>query len=154
TYWIRPPQVLSAAAGPHRFVWDLHYPPPEGPRRSYPISAIFRNTPSDPHGPWVMPGKYIVKLTVDGQSRSQPLTIKMDPRIKTPPEALTQQFQVSMQCYEGLQQVSTAQKQVRKLREQVRARRESTPAGAALDALTDLDRKAAALEGRELRREE
>jgi photosystem II stability/assembly factor-like uncharacterized protein len=28
--WARPPQVLSAAAGAHRFVWDLHYLPPEG----------------------------------------------------------------------------------------------------------------------------
>ena len=37
--WIRPPQILSANAGSHRFVWDLHYPPPDGPR-SYPISAV------------------------------------------------------------------------------------------------------------------
>src|SRR5581483_10269092 len=37
--WARPPQVLSAAAGTHRFVWDLRYPPPEGGggRREYPM---------------------------------------------------------------------------------------------------------------------
>ena len=29
TYWLRPPQVLSAQAGMHRFVWDLHYPSPQ-----------------------------------------------------------------------------------------------------------------------------
>src|SRR5262249_26418780 len=28
--WVRPPQVLSAEPGSHRFAWDLHYPPPEG----------------------------------------------------------------------------------------------------------------------------
>ena len=27
-YWIRPPQILSAEAGMHRFVWDLRTPPP------------------------------------------------------------------------------------------------------------------------------
>jgi len=30
-----------------------------------------------------MPGKYIVKLTVDGKTYEQPLTVRMDPRIKT-----------------------------------------------------------------------
>src|SRR5207249_153744 len=27
-YWLRPPQVLSAGRGHHRFVWDLRYAPP------------------------------------------------------------------------------------------------------------------------------
>ena len=26
SYWIRPPQILSAKAGSHRFIWDLRYP--------------------------------------------------------------------------------------------------------------------------------
>ena len=26
TLWARPPRVLSAAAGHHRFLWDMHYP--------------------------------------------------------------------------------------------------------------------------------
>ncbi len=29
-YWYRPPQVLSTAAGMHRFVWDVHYQPLAG----------------------------------------------------------------------------------------------------------------------------
>src|SRR5207249_4217904 len=61
--WLRPPQVLSAAAGSHRFVWDLHYPPPEGARRSYPIAAVRGDTPAVPTGPWVPPGRYTVRLT-------------------------------------------------------------------------------------------
>ena len=27
-YWIRPPAVAGEDRGMHRFVWDLHYPPP------------------------------------------------------------------------------------------------------------------------------
>ena len=51
TYWIRPPQILSADAGSHRFIWDMHFPPLGGEGRTYPISAIFMDTPSMPMGP-------------------------------------------------------------------------------------------------------
>ncbi len=101
-YWVRPPQVLSGAAGMHRFTWDLHYPAPAGAAQSYPISAIYRNTPTEPAGPWVMPGTYAVRLTVDGKTYTQPLTVRMDPRVKTPALVLTQQFHLSKQIYDAL----------------------------------------------------
>ena len=56
TDWLRPPQILSGKAGMHRFAWDLHYPPIDPPR-NYPIAAIRGDTPAEPRGPWVMPGK-------------------------------------------------------------------------------------------------
>ena len=71
-----------------RFVWDLHFPPPPGLPRTYPIAAIYKDTPSEPLGPFVLPGKYTVKLTVDGKSYVQSLTVKMDPRVKTPAAGL------------------------------------------------------------------
>src|SRR4051812_47628223 len=58
-YWIRPTQVLSAARGFHRFVWDLHYERPAGTAGQpgqYPISATPHNTPREPRGPWAVPG--------------------------------------------------------------------------------------------------
>jgi photosystem II stability/assembly factor-like uncharacterized protein len=146
TYWIRPPQILSAKAGAHRFVWDLHYPPPPGLPRSYPISAIYKDTQSEPLGPFVMPGKYKVKLTVGGKSYVQPLTVKMDPRVKTPAAGLQQQFELSMQCADGLRQVSEAQEQLRKLRGQLKDLRDRAPKGPVADAIAQLDTKAAALE--------
>jgi len=82
TYWIRQPQILSRDAGSHRFIWNLHYAPPQSSRPSYPISAIYMDTPSSPLGAEVSPGEYIVKLTVNGRSYTQPLTVKPDPRIK------------------------------------------------------------------------
>ena len=51
--------MLSAKAGAHRFAWDLHYPPPDGPK-SYPLAAIYRDTPAEPRGPWARPGAYTV----------------------------------------------------------------------------------------------
>ena len=45
-----------------RFVWDLHYAPPEGFPRTFPISAIYHDPPSDPEGPLAPPGIYTVRL--------------------------------------------------------------------------------------------
>ena len=66
-YWIRPPQILSAAEGSHRFVWDLRIQPPGSVHHQYPISAIVHDTPRYPPGPAVLPGNYTVKLDVGGQ---------------------------------------------------------------------------------------
>jgi hypothetical protein len=148
TYWIRPPQILSAKAGMHRFLWDLHYPPLEGSRgRAYGMAAVYRDTPAGPFGPWVHPGDYKVKLTVDGKSYTQPLTVKMDPRVKTPAADLEKQFLISMQCYEGVQQIRTTLAQTRPFRDQLRKARERAGEGDLREALNALDRKVAALEG-------
>jgi hypothetical protein len=96
-YWIRPPQVLPATAGLHRFVWDLHHPAPPAAKFTYPISAIYANTPKEPRGPWAVPGAYTVRLTVDGRTLTQPVVLKMDPRVKTPAEGLRAQFERSME---------------------------------------------------------
>jgi len=82
-YWVRSPRQLSTAAGMHRWAWDLHYAAPTAMRHDYPIAAIPHDTPRLPLGPTAVPGMYTVKLTVDGKSSTMPLTIKMDPRVKT-----------------------------------------------------------------------
>ena len=101
-YWVRPARQLATGAGMHRFVWDLHYPAPEGFPRSLPISAIYRNTPSLPEGPLAHPGDYSVTLTVDGKSQTTKLNLKMDPRVSTPAEGLAQQFRLSIEASQAL----------------------------------------------------
>jgi hypothetical protein len=137
--WARPPRVLQATAGSHRFVWDLHYPPPEGSPRRYPISAVYGDTPSEPLGPVVMPGEYTVRLTLDGNTITQPLTVKMDPRVTTPPAELEKQFRLSMQCYEGSNAARTASTKARSLRAQAVALR--AKAGELSDAVAALESK-------------
>jgi photosystem II stability/assembly factor-like uncharacterized protein len=107
-YWIRPERVPSKAAGMHRFVWDLHYPPPKVFSFSYPIAAVPRDTAPEPTGPWVLPGTYTVRLTAGGARETQPLVVKMDPRVKTPREGLEQQFTLSMRVYEAIGRVHDA----------------------------------------------
>jgi hypothetical protein len=131
----------------HRFVWDLHYPPPAVLQFSYPIAAIYRNTIRMPLGTWVLPGQYSVKLMVNGKSFTQRLTVSMDPRIKTPAGALAQQFALSMQLFDGLRQDYEALLQVRALRAQLLKLREMAGKLPVADAITALDKKAASLEG-------
>jgi hypothetical protein len=122
-YWIRPPQRLSGTAGRHRFVWDLHYPTPAFARFEYPISATFMNTPKEPRGPWALPGTYTVRLTANGQTLTQPLVVRMDPRVKTPPAALARQFALGRQLAEAIDRAEAAQRRA--------ARDTTTRAGAA-----------------------
>ena len=68
-YWVRTPETLSSAAGMHRWLWDLR---PTAPAR-----------PTGRGGAQlVLPGSYTVRLTVAGQTYTQPLIVKMDPRSK------------------------------------------------------------------------
>lgn len=107
TYWMRPIQKLGKSVGHHRFVWDLRYAPPRGARRSFSIAAVHENTPSGPHGPFVNPGTFRVRLTVDGQTFERPVTVKMDPRVTISQSALNDQFNLSLGCYNAYHELQT-----------------------------------------------
>ena len=126
-YWYRPPQRLSTAAGMHRFLWDLHYQPlgGGGGRGGLPIAAVPHDTPPAPNSPWAAPGQYIVRLTVNGRISTQPLTLKMDPRVTTPALGLARQFTLSKQLYDGVLAVQKAQDEIRGLRDRSAGRRAS-----------------------------
>jgi photosystem II stability/assembly factor-like uncharacterized protein len=79
-FWVRTTEPLSAAAGMHRWIWDLRPTPPQRPAGGggggggggfggRGVSAV-------------LPGTYTVKLTAGGKSYTQPLVVKMDPRAK------------------------------------------------------------------------
>ncbi|HEX5314713.1 MAG TPA: glycoside hydrolase, partial [Gammaproteobacteria bacterium] len=87
--WVGAPETLSAAAGAHRFVWNLRWPRPPAISYQYSISAVWPgDTPLVPQGALALPGKYTMTLTVDGKRYTQPLTIKMDPRVDVGEQAL------------------------------------------------------------------
>jgi photosystem II stability/assembly factor-like uncharacterized protein len=94
-YWLRPHRPLLATAGLHRFVWDMHHERPAVSSFSYPIAAILADTPRLPFGSWAVPGKYSVRLTVDGKTQTQPLVVKMDPRVKATAADLKLQYDLS-----------------------------------------------------------
>jgi photosystem II stability/assembly factor-like uncharacterized protein len=146
TYWVRTAKMLSAEPGMHRWVWDLRLAPPGAVAHEYPISAIFHDTPRYPLGPWVLAGAYSVKLTVDGKSYTQPLTVKMDPRVKTPLIGLTEQFTLASKAWSAMNQDFETLQKIRALREALREKENQTT-GALTDAVTALDKKVAAIAG-------
>ena len=95
TYWVRPTRIPSASAGMHRFLWDYRYARPKAMAYDYPISAMIHDTPAGPEGVLAMPGSYMVKLTVDGRTYTQPLRLRMDPRVPITSAQLRSQFDLA-----------------------------------------------------------
>jgi len=130
--WIRDPKPLLAEAGMHRFIWDLRYAMPKGMRRSF----------WGPAGPLAAPGNYTVKLTANGKSSTQPLTIKLDPRVKTPQDVLDRQFGLASKLAARLGEVSMALQHAGDLRKQIDARKKEASGNAELlTALQELEKK-------------
>jgi hypothetical protein len=93
-----------------------------------------------------MPGSYAVRLTVDGKTYTQPLTVRMDPRIKTSEIDLRKQFEMETGIVEGMNETFEALQQVRSLRPQL-TDRAGKAKGPLADSLKALDKQAAELEG-------
>ena len=146
-YWVRPTQILSGTAGMHRFVWDVHYAPPNSLGHEFPISAIVHDTPKYPLGAWALPGKYTVKLTVDGKSYTESLAVKMDPRIATSLADLRKQFEMQSGSGKGMNESFDALAQVRSIRAQLKDRAAKAGKGKLADEIAALDKQAGELEG-------
>lgn len=107
-YWPRQPRTLPATPGMHRWVWDLHYPRPKVFSFSYPIAAVPGNTEMQPVGPWVLPGRYTVRLTANGRTYTQPIVVRMDPRVKTPLAGIAEMHRLSLRVTDALAQAYDA----------------------------------------------
>ena len=140
-YWIRPQQILSGEVGAHRFLWDMHYTPLNVPP-TYPISAIYQNTVPVQTAPWAMPGLYTIKLSTDGNSYTQQLIVKIDPRVQTSIEALQQQHDLSFTCYQGRISAVKTFAEISELRKQLK----NLSVGNAKN-IQSLDELAASLQG-------
>jgi len=140
-YWIHPPLSLSTQPGMHRFVWDLHY---AGVPGGNPQSRRFGGGA----GPWAPPGQYQVRLTASGQSQTQPLTVKMDPRVKTPQADLVKQFAMAQQIGAAQAQVSAVLLAANRLHGQLQRLASRAGEGTPLaEQIAALDRKTQALAG-------
>ena len=105
--------MLSNEPGMHRWIWDLHYTGPDTERHSYPIAAVPFKTPRLPQGARALPGGYTVKLTVGDKSLTAPLTVRMDPRVKSGPAALQQLFQAETRLVSLMTQTTDAIREAR-----------------------------------------
>src|SRR5206468_10908012 len=88
---------------------------------------------------------YTIKLIVSGKTYSQPITVKPDPRVKTPSLAMRQIYTLSKVTYYGALDARSAAQRARDLHERLAALRQQAT-GALADAIAALDRKVEALE--------
>ena len=128
--WVTPAEPLSAAAGMHRFVWDLRDPLPKelACARGYRSGA----------GPWTPPGRYAVRLTAAGKVLTQPLDVVKDPRLgsSVSDAELVRQHEVASEIQAERVRVAVALREASALRKQLAAlRKDAAPAPAARDAL-------------------
>src|SRR4029077_3677064 len=127
----------KAHVGINRVKWDMHY---ESPR----LIALRTATSDNPHiwqeprfrdadsrpithwgispaevGPMVAPGNYSVRLTVAGQSLTQPLTILPDPRISASEADIASSVKTQLRIRDDITRASDMFNQIEWLRKQI-----------------------------------
>jgi hypothetical protein len=105
---------IPAKAGLNRFAWDLRYELP----KKIPM-AIYDS--GEPSGPLAMPGKYQVRLTVEGKSQTAPFEIKVDPRVSASAEDIRKQFELEVKLRDREDEMNKAILGIRDLRAQLLA---------------------------------
>ena len=119
-YWPAPPMTISAKKGMHRFSWDLRYAPlsagdtvPQEDDEA--LGAVPHRTYTIANAPWAPPGTYTVRLRANGVTVSQPMTLRLDPRVTTPAGGLAQLARLSRELYDGAVAAHAAYTQARAL---------------------------------------
>lgn len=138
--WLAPAPLLKKDPGLHRFVWDLRYPDPEQLLYTYygihvnyfeytlADHAIPHNTPwHEPQGPMVVPGQYEIRLTVGGTTYTQPLTVKLDPRLNYSTEELQRQLDLAQKVAASMGATYESYNQVARLRKELAALTAKSP---------------------------
>ncbi|HEV2528182.1 MAG TPA: glycosyl hydrolase [Thermomicrobiales bacterium] len=103
---------VPARAGINRFRWDLRTPGATS------LDGVSLSTWERPNGPMIVPGDYEVRLTVNGQTVSQPLTILPDPRNTAPAEDLAAQREMLQAVIDALSRTNDTIIAVERVREQ------------------------------------
>ena len=102
--------LLAIKNGGNRFVWNMRYPG----YKSFP-GMVYYGSPN--LGPKAVPGKYTVRLTVNGQSYQQEFEILKDPRIATRQEDFQAQFDFLVKVRDKVSEANQGVIDIRKIKE-------------------------------------
>jgi photosystem II stability/assembly factor-like uncharacterized protein len=157
-------------AGLNRVSWDLRYEPPR-------LIALRTTPPENPHiweeprfrgqdtrpvthwglepaqvGPIVVPGKYTVKLTVDGQSHTQTIDILKDPKIPSSVADLDLSVRLQLRLRDDISAAADMVNAIEVMRKQLedvqKAYKNDASKAALLKQVSEMDKKLFDLEAR------
>jgi photosystem II stability/assembly factor-like uncharacterized protein len=126
------PAGPSMAAGLNRFAWDLRY---EGAVK-FPGMVLWGATTN---GPMALPGTYQVRMTVDGKTLTEPVTIVKHPLRDTPTADLQKQLDMAMAIRDKVSEANEAVIKIRQIKKDVAdrvAKKSDGKLRAAADRLT------------------
>jgi photosystem II stability/assembly factor-like uncharacterized protein len=115
-----PPPRVANKAGLNMFAWNLRYPD----------ASSFENMifwAGGIAGPVVLPGNYTVRMKVNGQTYTQPLTVVRDPRVTATDADLREQFDFLMRIHDKTSQANDAVKLIRNVKAQLADRTKRMP---------------------------
>jgi photosystem II stability/assembly factor-like uncharacterized protein len=103
---------VTTDVGLNRFVWDLRY----ADSVKFPGMILWAG---EMRGPKVVPGRYQVKLTVDGKTITESFEVKPDPRLTTSPADFAKQLELGLKIRDKVTETHNAIIQIRDVRKQV-----------------------------------
>ena len=107
-----PPPRVADKRGLNTFAWNLRYPDAS----SFENMILWAGGTS---GPVVVPGAYSVRMTVNGQSFIQPLTVVKDPRSPATQAELQEQFDFLMRIRNRTSEANDAVRLIRNVKAQL-----------------------------------
>jgi photosystem II stability/assembly factor-like uncharacterized protein len=150
-YWLKVPEPLPTAVGTNRINWDLRYDDPPAFSHSmdpyYTLNAVPGETVYHPEGPIALPGVYTVRLTVDGKSYTQTVTVRNDPRSPATMADLAVQHDLQMKLYNGATESWAGWLQVDAMRKAVADVTRGNPPPEVASAAAAIDAKLAQVGG-------
>ncbi|HEX4947193.1 MAG TPA: glycosyl hydrolase, partial [Blastocatellia bacterium] len=134
----RPP---ARKAGTNRFTWDLRYP------GATVFEGMILWSARAESGPLAPPGNYQVRLTANGQTQTQPFSLKRDPRLTNVTDAdLAEQFKLAMQVRDKTSEANEAVITIRALKQQLKDRSDKAKQAPLTQAAETLTRLLSAIE--------
>lgn len=133
--------VLPVRTGMNRYVWDFRE---DGPTA---VPGMFILELADRGGPLVPPGKYQIKLNVNGRNYSAPLEIKAEPRVRVSQEDFEKQYELASKIRDRISEIHAAVNEIRARRGTLEALRKTAGSSKA-QQIADIESKMAEIEGR------
>jgi len=124
----------STTAGMNRFLWDTRYPGTQMPPAAGALDGYMSVDYSPPALPIAPPGRYMVRLSVDGQTHERPFEIRKDPRVKASDADLRDQFELMVGIRDRFSEVAGTVIRIREVRAQVEGRRAELPEDSRVEA--------------------